>query len=92
MLSITLPIESNSSTVKHTASCVTLHKNMFGVKCLPDVLVNVSGLMRVKAHYYITRTCIQLWGTNYFSLFVSYRFTSNKTQLTEFPESKSDMP
>ena len=27
-----------------------------------------------------------------FSLFVSYRFTSNKTQLTEFPESKSDMP
>ena len=24
--------------------------------------------------------------------FVSYRFMSNKTQLTEFPESKSDMP
>ena len=35
---------------------------------------------------------IQVWGTNYFSLFVSYRFTSNKTQLKEFPESKSDMP
>ena len=34
----------------------------------------------------------EVWGTNYFSLFVSYRFTSNKTQLTEFPESKSDMP
>ena len=31
-------------------------------------------------------------GTNYFSLFVSYTFKSNKTQLTEFPESKSDMP
>ena len=30
-------------------------------------------------------------GTNYFSLFVSYRFMSNKTQLTVFPESKSDM-
>ena len=26
----------------------------------------------------------------YFSLFVSYRFTSNKTQLTEFPEPKLD--
>ena len=33
-----------------------------------------------------------VWGTNYFSLFVSYRYMSNKTQLTEFPESKSDMP
>ena len=29
---------------------------------------------------------LRVWGTNYFSLFVSYRFTSNKTQLTEFPE------
>ena len=35
---------------------------------------------------------LMVWWTNYFSLFVSYRFTSNKTQLTEFPESKSDMP
>ena len=35
---------------------------------------------------------MQVWGTNYFSLFVSYRFMSNKTQLTEFPEAKSDMP
>ena len=26
------------------------------------------------------------------SLIVSYRFTCNKTQLTEFPESKSDIP
>ena len=26
-------------------------------------------------------------GANYFSLFVSYSFTSNKTQLTQFPES-----
>ena len=33
-------------------------------------------------------------GDQLFSLLVSYRFTcmSNKTQLTEFPESKSDMP
>ena len=30
-------------------------------------------------------------GDQLFSLFVSHRFTSNKTQLTEFPESKSDM-
>ena len=35
---------------------------------------------------------LQVWGTNYFSLFVSYRYSFNKTQLTEFPESKSDMP
>ena len=35
---------------------------------------------------------VKVWGTNYFSLFVSYRFTSKKTQLSEFPESKSDMP
>ena len=51
MWSLTLPIESNSSTVKHTASGVTLHQNMFGVRfdpIRPDVLVNVSGLMRVK--------------------------------------------
>ena len=49
--SITLQIESNSITVKHTASGVTLHQNMFGVRfdpIRPDVLVNVSGLMRVK--------------------------------------------
>ena len=39
-----------------------------------------------------SREGLQGRGTNYFSLFVSYRFTSNKTQLTEFPESKSDMP
>ena len=30
-------------------------------------------------------------GDQLFSLIVSYRYTSNKTQLTEFPESKSDM-
>ena len=30
--------------------------------------------------------------TNYISFFVSYRFIYNKTRLTEFPESKSDMP
>ena len=49
--SIKLQIESNSSTVKHSASGVTLHQNMFGVRfdpIRPDVLVNVSGLMRVK--------------------------------------------
>ena len=49
--SITLLIESNSITVKHTASGVTLHQNKFGVRfdpIHPDVLVNVSGLMRVK--------------------------------------------
>ena len=28
----------------------------------------------------------------FFPLCFIYRFTSNKTQLTEFPESKSDMP
>ena len=47
---ITLPIESNSSTVKHTASGVTLHQNIFGIRFDPirlDVFVNVSGLMRV---------------------------------------------
>ena len=32
MWSITLPIESNSSTVKHTTGGVTLHQNMFGIK------------------------------------------------------------
>ena len=51
MWSITLQIESNSSTVKHTASGVTQHQNMFGVRFYPirpDVLVIVSGLMRVK--------------------------------------------
>ena len=32
--SITLPTESNSVTVKHTASGVTLHQNMFGVRCV----------------------------------------------------------
>ena len=36
-------------------------------------------------------TLFKVWGTNYFSHFVSYRFMSNKTQLTAFPESKSDM-
>ena len=40
---------------------------------------------------YGSATVLQVWGTNYFSLFVSYRYMSNKTQLTEFPESKSDM-
>ena len=30
--------------------------------------------------------------TNYFSLFVSYNFTSYKTCLKELHESKSDMP
>ena len=50
MWSITLPIVSNSITVKHTASGVTIHQNMFGVRfdpIRPDELVNVSGLMRV---------------------------------------------
>ena len=50
-MSTTLPIESNSSTVKYTAASVTLHQNMFGVRLdpnWPDVLVNVFGLMRVK--------------------------------------------
>ena len=51
----------------------------------------------LKAHAYLVirgtaRVYRYIWGTNYFSLFVSYRFTSNKPQLTEFPESKSDMP
>ena len=51
MCSITLQIESNSGIVKHTASGVTQHQNMFGVRfdpIRPDVLVIVSGLMRVK--------------------------------------------
>ena len=42
--------------------------------------------------YLAVAASLKVWGTNYFSLFVSYRFMSNKTQLTEFPESKSDMP
>ena len=49
--SITLPIKSNSSTVKHTTGGVTLHQNMFGVRfdpIWPEVLVNVSCLVRVK--------------------------------------------
>ena len=52
MWSITLLPESNLSTIKHTAGGVTVHQNMFGVRfdpTWPDVLVNVSGLMRVKA-------------------------------------------
>ena len=51
MWSITLPTECNSRTVKHTAGGITLHQNIFGVRfdpICPDVLVNVSGLMRVK--------------------------------------------
>ena len=58
MWSITLPTESNSSTAKHTASGVTLHQNMFGVRfdpIRPDVLVNVSGLMRVKGVFILCR-------------------------------------
>ena len=42
--------------------------------------------------YQITDHYSRYRGTNYFSFFVSLRFASNKTQLTEFPESKSDMP
>ena len=51
MWPITLPIENNSSTVKHTAAGVTLHQNIFGVRfdpIQPDVLVNVSCLIWVK--------------------------------------------
>ena len=56
MWSITLPTESNSVIVKHTASGVTLQQNMFGVRfdsIRPDVLVNVPSLMRVKKNYCI---------------------------------------
>ena len=51
MWSITLPTENNLSTVKHTAGGVTLHQSIFWVRFdpnCPDVLVNVSCLMRVK--------------------------------------------
>ena len=51
--------------------------------------INIPELVRST---FVPGTVFEVWGTNYFSLFVSYRFMSNKTQLTEFPESKSDIP
>ena len=62
---------------------------LFSVTHVVRYIDTATNLLQSRRH---ARSALKVWGTNYFSFFVSYRFMSNKTQLTEFPESKSDMP
>ena len=56
-------------------------------------LLVIATVLTNKVHYLnIHYSPIIGTGHQLFPLFVSCRFTSNKTQLSEFPEQKSDMP